>query len=142
MVGAAGHSETPRMESSPKLRVLLAGDDAYLEELCHRVMEPSAIDIVGRVRSASEAHTLAEHLAPDLVLLDLDASGIGGPSAVGQVRTHPGSPIVLVLTSDDTPTARTACYAAGADGFVGKAEATEKLRALIAKIRPYVSHAS
>ena len=142
MVGAPGDSETPRMASSPKLRVLLAGDDAYLEDLCHGVTEPSTVEIVGRARTAEEAHALAEHLTPDLVLLDLEAPGIGGPAAIGRVRTHPGAPIVIVLSSEDTPMARTGSFAAGADGFVAKMEATEKLRALIAKIRPYVSNAS
>ena len=125
------------------MRVLLAGDDEpYLEGLCRGMAEASTVEIVGRARSAQEAHALAERLTPDLILMDLEAPAIGGSSAISQVRTHPGAPIVLVLTTDDTPTARTAAFAAGADGFVAKADATEKLRALIAKIRPYVSRAS
>ena len=48
----------------------------------------------------------------------------------------PGMPILLVLTSQDTPGARTESFAAGADGFVTKTEPEEKLRALVAKIRP------
>ena len=143
MAKATGGGETAVMASPSALRVLIAGDDqAYLEDLCRGMAEPSPIEIVGRARSAEEAHALAERLTPDLILLDLEASGIGGPAAIGQVKTHPGAPIVLVLSSEATPMARTASFAAGADGFVAKADAREKLRALFAKIRPYVSRAS
>ncbi|HEX4824369.1 MAG TPA: response regulator [Candidatus Polarisedimenticolaceae bacterium] len=131
------------MGASRELRILLVGDHhAELEALCREVAEPSAIEIVGHARSAAEAHELLELLSPDLVLLDLEAEAIGSPAAIPQVKTHPGAPIVFVLTSDDSAAARTASFAAGADGFIGKAEAREKLRALIAKIRPYVSRAS
>jgi DNA-binding NarL/FixJ family response regulator len=124
------------MGAPEPLRLLVAGnDDRYWDDLC-RTIPPATVEIVGRARSAPEARALTADLRPDVVLLDLEAPSIGGPEAIGQVKRHPGAPIIVVLTSEDTPGARTASFAAGADGFVAKARSTEKLRALISKIRP------
>jgi DNA-binding NarL/FixJ family response regulator len=119
--------------------VLVAGeDDAFLETLCREMEWGPSVEIVGHAHSLIEARALAERFAPDVVLLDLEAPGIGGAAAIHQMKTHPGTPIVLVLTSQDTPLARTESFAAGADGFVTKSDPKEKLRSLIAKIRPYL----
>src|SRR5262245_3693430 len=115
------------MGSSSTIRMLFAGDDeAVLEGLCRERALPTTVEVVGHARSAIEARTLAEELAPDVVLLDLEARALGGPSTIGEVKNHPGSPIVLVLAAEDTPAARTESFAAGADGFVTKSEPRKK----------------
>src|SRR5689334_10916138 len=104
MAVAPGGGDTAVMTSLPALRVLVVGDDfVYLEDLCCGMAESAAVEIVGRASSTPEARALAERLTPDLILLDLEASAIGGAAAISQVKTHPGAPIVLVLSSVDTP---------------------------------------
>ena len=125
------------MEPIARLRLLVAGDDS-LETLCRRIACWPTLEIVGWARSAVEAKLLADELTPDVVLMDIESPACRGASAIRQVKMKPGAPILLVLTSDDTPTARSDSFAAGADGFVTKGDPEEKLRALVAKIRPYL----
>jgi DNA-binding NarL/FixJ family response regulator len=122
---------------SSRLRLLVAGDES-LEALCGRIAGWQTIDIVGRARSAREAKSLADQLSPDVVLLDIDAPECEGAPAIRQIKVKQGAPILLVLSSEDTPAARSESFAAGADGFVTKNDQEEKLRALVAKIRPYL----
>lgn len=124
------------MSTISRLRMLVAGDDD-LEALCRRIACWPTIEIVGWARSAHEAKSLADQLTPDVVLMDIEAPACEGTAAIRKIKVRPGAPILLVLTSQDTPTARSESFAAGADGFVTKNEPEEKLRALVAKIRPY-----
>jgi DNA-binding NarL/FixJ family response regulator len=127
------------MGAISRLRLLVAGDDDLaLGPLCRRIASWPSIEIVGWARSTQEAKSLADELAPDVVLIDLEAPAFGGTAAIGRIRARPGAPILLVLTSEDTPGARTESFAAGADGFVTKAEPDEKLHALVSRIRPYL----
>jgi len=120
-----------------RLRLLVAGDDD-LETLCRQIASWTTIEIVGWARSALEARSLADQLTPDVILMDIEAPDCEGASAIRQIKVRPGAPILLVLTSRDTPNERSESFAAGADGFVAKHESEEKLRALVAKIRPYI----
>jgi len=112
------------------------GDDDVLRELCRKIASWPVIEIVGWARSAQESGALAAGLAPDIVLMDVEATGFEGSAAIQSVKVKPGKPFLLVLTSKDTPSTRTECFAAGADGFVTKTDPEEKLRALVAMIRP------
>jgi DNA-binding NarL/FixJ family response regulator len=117
--------------------MLVAGDDS-LETLCRRIAGWPTIEIVGWARSAGEAKSLADELSPDVVLMDIEAPDCQGAPAIREIKVRPGAPILLVLTSVDTPSARSESFAAGADGFVTKNGPEEKLLALVAKIRPYL----
>jgi DNA-binding NarL/FixJ family response regulator len=117
--------------------VLVAGgDDHALEALCRRIATWPTIEIVGWARSTQQARSLVEALAAEVVVMDVEAPAFGGPEAIRSVETAPGAPILLVLTSEDTPNARIASFGAGADGFVTKRDPDKKLRALFAAIRP------
>lgn len=107
-----------------------------MDPLFERIASWSTIEIVGWARYRQEARMLAEELAADVVLMDVEAPEFQGAAAIRSVKVKPGRPILLVLTSEDTPSARTESFAAGADGFVTKTEAEEKLRALVATLRP------
>lgn len=123
----------------PKIRLLVAGrHDEFLDDLCRRITTWTTVEIVGWARSGVEAATLADQLDPDLVLVDLEGQDVEGVAAIRQIKLAAAPPVVLALTSHDTPSARRESYAAGADGFVTKSEPEERLRALITKIRPYV----
>ena len=138
-IGAQAHSPSrePHLEFSSRLRVLVAGahDDA-LTALCTRIASWSEIEIVGWARSGHDAGELSAALAPDIVLLDVDAPAFAGSAAIRSVKVKPGKPFLLILSSQDNPRTRTECFAAGADGFITKNDPDEKLRGLVAIIRP------
>lgn len=115
---------------------MAGGDDHALAALCRRIASWPAIEVVGWARSTQEARSLVEETAADVVVMDVEAPAFEGPEAIRSVEVEPGTPILLVLTSKDTPNARIASFGAGADAFVTKCAPDEKLRALFATIRP------
>lgn len=129
--------KTMNMPTPPRLRMLVAGDGG-LDGLYAQLSLWPTVELVGHARSASEAKELTEHLSPDLVLMDVEAPGFDDPAAIQRFKTRPGAPMLFVLTGRDTPDARRESFEAGADGVVTKARFEEKLRALVARIRPYL----
>jgi len=117
--------------------VLVAGgDDHATAALCRRLASWPTIEVVGWARSTQQARSLVEALAADVVVMDVEAPAFEAPEAIRSVEMAPGTPILLVLSSKDTPNARIASFGAGADGFVTKCDPDAKLRALFATIRP------
>ena len=89
-------------------------------------LEPD-LTVVGEAGDAPTALALAERLAPDVVLLDLEMPGMGGIEAAAALRRDaPGSAVVVFTLYDDARN-RAAARAAGAAGCVGKQEPVEAL---------------
>jgi len=83
------------------IRVLIA-EDHVLDRRGIRAMLATAkdIEIVAEARDGIEAVAMTEHLAPDLVLLDLSMPGQDGFQALEQIRAlHRGTRIVVLSKS-------------------------------------------
>lgn len=91
------------VEAPAPVRVLLADDHPVVREgLCAMLEADPGIEVVGQAGSGEEAVTLAERLAPDLVLLDLRMGGMDGVAATGQIlRRAPRTKVVIVTTYED-----------------------------------------
>ncbi|MEC3956084.1 response regulator transcription factor [Nocardia sp. CDC153] len=91
------------------------------------------IDVVGEAGSGPEAVALAARVSPDVVLMDLqlgpDMDGIEATRLITSVDGP--APHVLVLTTYDTDADITRAIAAGATGYLLKAERPEELFAAI-----------
>ena len=86
--------------------------------------------MVGRARSGEEAITAIESLGPDLVLMDHVMPGMRGIEATRAIKTRPGAPRIIVLTSHDRADLRAAAEAAGADGFLSKLDFASAVTAM------------
>jgi DNA-binding NarL/FixJ family response regulator len=90
---------------------------------------------VAEVREASngrEALRLVEELPPDLVLMDVRMPEIDGLEATGQIKARWSQVKVIVLSMYIEH--RDEALVAGADAFVGKGEAPEKLLDVISAV--------
>ena len=75
--------------------------------------------VVGTADSGEQCLELAARLSPDLVLLDVKLPGIDGLETCRRLRSTPGSPVVVLLsTYDEDELDVSAC---GARGYVPKA---------------------
>ncbi|WP_205571487.1 response regulator transcription factor [Streptomyces sp. YIM 130001] len=106
------------------LRALLASTDG--------------IDVVGEAGSGEEALDMAAALRPDVVLMDLQlGTGIDGVTATRRLASRDAAPDgapppqVLVLTMFDTDADIGRAVAAGATGYLLKAEPPERLFAAV-----------
>jgi CheY-like chemotaxis protein len=89
--------------------------------LARIVSKDKRVFIVGSAVDGRKAVGNARSLQPDLVITDLHMPGLDGAEAARRLKQLPNPPIIFVVTSDDTPEARSKCMAAGADAFLVKA---------------------
>jgi DNA-binding NarL/FixJ family response regulator len=103
------------------IRVLLVDDQqlirAGLRMLCEA--EPD-IEVVGEGGNGREAVTLAERLAPDVVVMDLRMPGVDGITATGRILAARPATRVLVLTTFGDDDHLYPALTAGACGFLLK----------------------
>jgi CheY-like chemotaxis protein len=88
--------------------------------LARMVSRDKRVFIVGAAVDGRKAVGSAQSLQPDLVITDLHMPGLDGAEATRLLKQQPDPPIIFVVTSDDTPEARSKSLAAGADAFLVK----------------------
>ncbi|MFI5806522.1 response regulator [Streptomyces sp. NPDC051561] len=124
------------MTTAAPVRILLCDDHVVVRAglLALLSSEPD-IEVVGEAGNGEEAVAMAAKLTPDVVLMDLQlGAGIDGVEATRRIAatSTPGTgPHVLVLTTYDTDADITRAIAAGATGYLLKAERPEELFAAI-----------
>jgi DNA-binding NarL/FixJ family response regulator len=102
-------------------RVLIADDDPVMRMLLSAVINAAPdLELVAAAEDATQAIELADAHTPDVVLLDVEMPGGGGPHAARAIRaTHPRTKI-LALSAHESGPARDEMQQAGADGYVIK----------------------
>jgi DNA-binding NarL/FixJ family response regulator len=109
------------VEESAPVKVLIVDDQAPFRRAAKTVVQLTpGFAVVGEAESGEQGVALAEELAPDLVLMDINLPGINGIEAVRKIKAdHPGVLSILLSTyrEEDLPAdARTS----GAAGYVHK----------------------
>lgn len=104
-----------------QIRTLVADDHPLFREgVAMLLAAHSDIDVIGLARDGLEAVTLAEELAPDVVVMDDDMPRCGGVEATRLiVRACPSVP-VIILAGGPSEDRFLAAIEAGARGFLGK----------------------
>lgn len=117
------------------IRVLLVDDQpAVRRGLGLRLRLEPDMQIVGEAGSGKEALRLAQALAPDVVLMDVELPELDGIETTAALRTVlPLSAVVMLSIHDDVQT-RTRAQAAGAVAFVAKGGTTDQLIATIRQV--------
>ncbi|MER6442195.1 response regulator transcription factor [Streptomyces sp. NPDC001185] len=122
------------------VRVLLCDDHAVVRAGLRALLSTvEGISVVGEAASADEALAMTQRLRPDVVLMDLQlGDGADGVTATQQIVATASTgtrgrhaPQVLVLTMFDTDADIARALAAGATGYLLKAERPELLFAAI-----------
>lgn len=119
------------------MRVLLADDQAWLRSAVRLLLEQEAdVEVVGEAAEANILLSIAEAVAPDLLLLDWELPGSERASgAVVLGRLHRICPNLVVIVMSGRPEASALAQEAGADYFVSKAEPPETLLAAVREVR-------
>lgn len=88
------------------IRVLIAEDSAVTREhLVYLLSQDPALQVVGTARNGLEAVEQAEHLKPDVILMDVHMPRMNGYEATRQIIERVPTPIVMVsasLSRDET----------------------------------------
>jgi DNA-binding NarL/FixJ family response regulator len=113
------------------MRILLADSRPKVRFALRVLLErQSGLEVVGEASDAYRLQSLAAELCPDLVLLGWELPGLAARTATEGVsldllRTACKGLVVIALSG--RPEARRAALAAGADGFVSKVDAPDRL---------------
>jgi DNA-binding NarL/FixJ family response regulator len=85
------------------------------------------IEVVGEAENGREAVALAEKLAPDVVLLDVEMPLMGAREAMGRLLANPPSPRVIIVTTHDEPRVVRELIGLGASAYLVKSATMEEL---------------
>jgi DNA-binding NarL/FixJ family response regulator len=120
------------------IRILLVDDQqAVRRGLRLRFHLEPDIQIVGEASTGKEALSLAQQLAPDVVLMDIEMPEMDGIETTAALRAIVSQSAVVILSTHDDPRARARAQAAGAVAFVEKRGTID---VLLAAIRQAASH--
>ena len=83
--------------------VLIVDDQAPFRRAARDVVSMTAgFEVVGEAESGEAAVSMADDLAPDLVLMDINLPGINGIAATRRITAaHPGTVVLLLSTYQD-----------------------------------------
>jgi CheY-like chemotaxis protein len=120
---------------TPPLRILVAEDDeSFLEAISLLLEQDDRFVVAGRARNGREAVALAEEVAPDAVVVDIEMPVLDGVEATRRLReAAPGLPIVAV-SGHDYEERVLEIRQAGADDYVRKARLAEELPRVLAAL--------
>jgi DNA-binding NarL/FixJ family response regulator len=120
--------------TAPAISVLVVDDQAVVREgLALLLGLLDGIDVIGTAADGDEAVAAAGKHRPDVVLMDLRMPRCDGVEATRRIRSEPGAPEVLVLTTYADDDSLLAALRAGARGYVTKDVGADELgRALAA----------
>lgn len=105
------------------IRVLLVDDhEAILLGLTAALDQTDDITVIGCARDGRDAVSLAGHLHPDVIMMDLSMAGMDGVSSTRQILADDPGARVVVLSSFGRPTVVDEALQAGACGFLVKGE--------------------
>jgi len=119
----------PRSSSAQStIRVLIADDHAIVRKGIRALLatEPG-IEVVGEASNGQEALDMAQHLEPNVILMDLVMPGMDGLEATRQLTAKLPQVSILVLTSFDGDDKVFPAIKAGALGYLLKDTGPEDL---------------
>lgn len=105
------------------MRVLIIDDSAsFLRAARAFVLTQPGVEEVATAPSGESGLDLLRHSPADLVLVDLAMPGIDGLETTRRLKARPDAPAVFVVSLVAGPNYAAAAAAAGADGFISKAD--------------------
>jgi DNA-binding NarL/FixJ family response regulator len=121
--------------SVKKCKVLLVDDHPIVRQGLALLIDREAdLSVCGEAEGAHSAFHLIETLKPDIVVLDISLSGPDGLDVLKEIRTKTAALPVLILSMHDESIYAERAMRAGANGYIMKQEATEKVLVAIRRI--------
>lgn len=118
------------------LRALLVDDSAMARGVIARTVQKLGCEVVGLASDGREGVEMYKRLRPDFVTMDIIMPQMGGEEALGAIRAHDPSAVVIVVSSLGMMKKVLDCMKAGATYYLVKPFTAEKLREVLEKRFP------
>jgi DNA-binding NarL/FixJ family response regulator len=110
------------------IKILLADDQPLVRQgLRMRLKVEQDFEVVGEAGDGYATLKLAEQLAPDVVILDVEMPGLDGLAAAEALRKDHPQMTLIILSIHDDPQVRARAAQAGANAFLSKRTDEEAL---------------
>ena len=114
------------------LRILVVDDDRTARETCGKVLEGDGYN-VALSRGGEEALHLIERQSFEIVLLDLEVSGVSGLDLLRAVHARSPATVVIAMTTDPSVHSSLSALQSGAWDYVPKPFSATHLRVLVGR---------
>ncbi|UVE19308.1 response regulator [Pseudomonas sp. LS44] len=111
-------------------RILIVDSYPIIRRAVRLKLESAGHEVIGKAENGRTALAMSRERQPDLVILDLAISQLGGLDLIRRLKSHDERLKVLVFTGD-APHLASRCLHAGADGFVAKQDDLLELRSAV-----------
>jgi DNA-binding NarL/FixJ family response regulator len=128
-------SRAQTVPEAKKYSVLLVDDHPIVRQgLALLIDRERDLSVCGEAEGAHSALQSIATLRPDIVVLDISLNGRDGLDVLKEIRTITASLPVLILSMHDESIYAERAMRAGANGYIMKQEATEKVLVAIRRI--------
>jgi putative two-component system response regulator len=116
--------------------ILIADDHAINVRLLERILAGAGFHCVYTETDARQVARRVQHLAPELLVLDLGMPPLGGFGVLEQLHAAMPDPYpsILILTADGTSATRQRALDAGVDGYMTKPFARDEFLANVVRL--------
>lgn len=117
------------------IRLIVADDHALVRSGLKQLLAfDSGVQVVAEAVNGHDVLLQVRSVPADVVLLDLNMPGIGGPDLIGRVKACNPEVSILVLTMHNDPQVAERMLKAGASGYLTKDCEPETLLAAVRKV--------
>ena len=117
------------------IRILLADDHPLFREgVAHSLSVEPDFEVIAQAGSGEEAVEMVHRLHPDIVLLDVSMTGMGGIAAAEKISSSAPTVRIMMLTVSENRENLMAALKAGAHGYVLKGVSAGELRAITRRV--------
>jgi CheY-like chemotaxis protein len=122
-------------QSAVKKRILVVDDHPIVRQgLALLINREADLVVCGEAEEATAALHVLASARPDVLIVDISLNGPDGLDLLKNIRTtHPHLPVLILSMHDETIYAERALRA-GANGYIMKQEATEKVLVAVRRI--------
>jgi len=110
------------------MKIMLVDDHAIVREGYRSILHKQpGLQVIAEAADGAQACRLFKEKRPDLIIMDLTLSGIGGIEAIRRIRQLDANARVLVFTMHQNAAYAVQAIRAGASGFVTKTSPPDAL---------------
>jgi DNA-binding NarL/FixJ family response regulator len=122
-------------QTIPKKRILVVDDHPIVRQgLALLINQEADLVVCGEAEEATGAMHVLNSARPDVLIVDISLNGPDGLDLLKNIRTtHPALPVLILSMHDESIYAERALRA-GANGYIMKQEATEKVLVAVRRI--------